>query len=204
MPILGITGGVASGKSSFTSRLSRRLTAKVFDADAAARDLVEKDPEARRLLFEQFGPAIFGADGQVDRGHLRELVFSDENRRRELERILHPLIRARWKREAEEARRTRQWLLLDIPLLFEVGAETECDAVVTVACREATQRERIVLQRGLSAEMAQKIIASQTSLASKAARADYVIWNDAPLARLEEQVELFAGYLTLWMNNLPR
>lgn len=87
------------------------------------------------------------------------------------------------------------WLLLDIPLLYEVGAEGECDAVAVVACREATQVARIVARRGLAPEMARKMIASQTSLASKAARADYVIWNDAPEARLDEQAQLFAGYL---------
>ena len=175
----------------------------MFDADATARDLVENDPEARRLLTARFGAGIFGRDGVLDRARLREVVFSDEQARRDLEEILHPLIRARWTREAAEARHERTWLLLDIPLLYEVEAEGACDAVVTVACREETQRARIVAQRGLSDEMARKMIAAQTSLASKATRADYVIWNDAPLARLDEQVELFAGYLTLWMNNLP-
>jgi dephospho-CoA kinase len=121
-----------------------------------------------------------------------------------LEAILHPPIRAWWMARVESARRTGTWLLLDIPLLYETGAERACDAVAVIACREETQRDRIVSRRGLSAEMARKIIASQTSLASKAARADYVIWNDAPEARLEEQAELFAGYLILWMNNLPR
>jgi len=105
------------------------------------------------------------------------------------------LIRARWAAQAQAARRNAEWLLVDIPLLFETGAEGECDAVVVVACSPETQRERIVSQRGLSPEMAEKMIASQTSLASKAARADYVLWNDAPRARLEEQADLLAGYL---------
>ena len=195
MPVIGITGGVASGKSSLTARLARRLTAKVFDADAVARELVENDPEAKRKIADRFGSHILGDGGQVDRARLRETVFGDAEERRALEAILHPLIRARWAELAETARRNHEWLLVDIPLLFETGAETECDAVAVVACRPETQRERIVSQRGLSQEMAEKMIASQTSLASKAARADYVIWNDAPLARLEEQAELFAGYL---------
>ena len=195
MAVIGITGGVASGKSSLTAKLAPRLSAKVFDADAAARDLLENDPEAKRQIGECFGAEILQADGRVDRARLRELVFADVEQRSALEAILHPMIRARWIGQAQAARRNREWLLVDIPLLYETGAEGECDAVVVVACRPETQRERIVSQRGLSPEMAEKMIASQTSLASKAARADYVIWNDAPLARLEEQAALFAGYL---------
>jgi dephospho-CoA kinase len=193
--VIGITGGVASGKSSLTARLATMLAAKVFDADTAARDLLENDPEARQRIRERFGMAILDADGRVDRGRLREEVFGDAVKRSALEAILHPLIRARWIGLAQLARSSRDWLLVDIPLLFETGAETECDAVVVVACKPETQRERIVSHRGLSPEMAEKMIASQTSLATKAARADYVIWNDAPLARLEEQAALLAGYL---------
>ncbi|MEI6561227.1 MAG: dephospho-CoA kinase [Verrucomicrobiota bacterium] len=195
MAVIGITGGVASGKSSLTSRLAPRLAAKVFDADAAARDLVENDAEAQRQIAERFGAQILEADGRVNRVRLREVVFGDAEKRRALEAILHPLIRARWAAQAQAARRNGEWLLVDIPLLYETGAEAECDAVVVVACSPETQRERIVLQRRLSPEMAEKMIASQTSLASKAARADYVLWNDAPRARLEEQAELLAGYL---------
>ncbi len=215
MPVIGITGGIASGKSSFTGRLSQLLKAEVFDADATARELVQSDSGVRLLLQERFGPSAFSADGGVDRQWLRERVFADESKRRILEEILHPAIRARWTAKAGALRgsspgrtgKAPEWLLLDIPLLYEVGAEGQCDAVVVVACREATQIERIVARRGLSPEMACKMIASQTSLASKAARADYVVWNDAPEARLDEQAELFARYLirnALWMNNLPR
>ena len=195
MAVIGITGGVASGKSSLTARLAPKLAAKVFDADAAARDLVENDPEAKRHIAERFGAQILEADGRVNRARLREEVFADPQKRSALEAILHPMIRARWAGQAQAAKRTGEWLLVDIPLLFETGAETACDAVAVVACRPQTQSERMVSQRGLSPEMAGKMIAAQTSLASKAERADYVIWNDAPVARLDEQAALFAGYL---------
>ena len=173
------------------------------------------------------------AGREINRQWLRDRVFSDETQRRKLEAILHPAIRARWQARATAMRGwdgkrdggdlatggegsaqrrdeckpepgAQSWLLLDIPLLYETGAEAECDAVVVVACRDETQVERIVARRGLAPAMARKMIASQTSLASKAARADYVIWNDAPVARLDEQAELFAGYLKLWMKHLPR
>lgn len=201
MPVIGITGGVASGKTSFTRLLSLRLTAKtagtvtVFDADAAARRLVENDPDAKRRIAARFGSQVVGEGSQIDRARLREIVFADPAQRQALEEILHPLIRAEWTALAVDIRGTGDWLLADIPLLFETGSETECDLVVVVACDPATQIARIVSQRGLSEEMARKIIATQTSLASKVVRADDVLWNDAPPERLEEQTEIFAGYL---------
>ena len=196
MPVIAITGGVASGKSNFTRFLSRRLpTAKLFDADAAARELVDSDPETQRNLLNRLGPGMFGADGRVSRDRLREAVFGDESFRRDLEALLHPAIHTQWIAMAQTARSRNEWLLVDIPLLYETGAQGECDEVALVACSEATQRARMVSHRRLTTEMADKIIASQASLAFKAARADFVIWNEAPLARLEEQAELFAGTL---------
>jgi len=195
VPVIGITGGVASGKSSFTEQLSRRITAEVFDADAVARRLADSDPETKSKIASQFGSEVIEIDGKLNRARLREIVFGDPGKRKTLEAILHPLVRSEWICTATAARSNKSWLLLDIPLLFEVGAEAECDMVVVVACLPATQRARIISQRGLAGEMADQMIASQTSLASKAARADYVIWNDAPTARLEEQAEIFAGYL---------
>ncbi len=108
---------------------------------------------------------------------------------------MHPGIRHRWTALAQAARHQGDWLLVDIPLLYETGAEGEFDEIAVVACSEATQRARMVSHRGLTAEMADKIIASQATLAFKAAQADFVIWNEAPKARLEEQAELFAGTL---------
>jgi len=142
--------------------------------------------------------AALAATVPIDRARLREIVFRDERQRRKLEAILHPEIRARWAKLAEETRREGTWLLVDIPLLFETGAEIAFDGVVVVACSAATQRARLVLNRGLTDAMADRIIASQQSLASKVARAAHVIWSDCPLPRLEEQARIFAGYLQTW------
>lgn len=201
MPVIGITGGVASGKSSFTRQLSLCLSehisgaVTVFDADAAARQLLENDAEIRNRIAERFGFQNRGGLPEIDRAKLREIVFSDESERKALEEILHPSIRAQWIALAVASQKTGEWLLADIPLLFETAGETVCDLVVVVACNPDTQVARIVAQRGLTKEMARKIIASQTSLASKLARADDVIWNDAPPEQLEEQTQIFAGYL---------
>lgn len=196
MPVIAITGGVASGKSNFTRLLSLRLPkAELFDADLAARELVDHDPGIQQKIRQRFGPESFGSDGRLDRGRIREEIFGDEQSRGDLEALLHPAIHQKWIDRARAVRSQSGWLLVDIPLLYETGAQGECDAVALVACTEATQRARMTAHRGLTAEMADKIIASQASLAFKAALADFVIWNEAPLARLEEQAELFAGTL---------
>lgn len=195
MPVLGITGGVATGKSTFTRRLALDLPGAVFDADAAARDILEADPEALRLVRETFGEQVVAPGGGIDRGRLREIVFRDSSERAKLEAILHPSIRERWLRVAESFRQCRGWLLVDIPLLFETSAESAFEAVVVVACAAKTQRDRIVAERGLTAEVADRMIGSQQSLASKVARAGCVIWNDGPRERLDEQAQTFAGYL---------
>jgi dephospho-CoA kinase len=126
---------------------------------------------------------------------LREIVFHDAEQRRKLEAILHPLIRERWMAQARTARGSSEWLIVDIPLLYEKELEGNFDAVVVVACRASTQRARIVLERGLSPEIAERIIAAQQSLASKIARATYIAWSDSPEARLGEQAQILATHL---------
>lgn len=198
MPVLGITGGVATGKSSLTRCLRKSLSANVFDADVIARELLESDADVKQAVLEVFGSEVIdpGAVGEVvHRGRLRELVFRNPEKRRKLEGILHPPIRIRWVNMAESFRNNPDWLLVDIPLLFETSAESEFDIVAVVACSEVTQRSRIVSERRLSVEMADQIIAAQQSLASKMARAGHVIWSDSPLAQLEQQAQIFAGYL---------
>jgi len=195
---LGITGGVATGKSSLTRCLRQWLSARVFDADAIARELLESDTNVKQTVLEVFGSEVIDSGGGgdvVDRGRLREVVFRDSEKRRKLEAILHPLIRIRWMEMAKIFRNNPDWLLVDIPLLFETSAESEFDIVAVVACSEVTQRSRIVSERRLSVEMADRIIAAQQSLASKMARAGHVIWNDSPPAQLEQQAQIFAGYL---------
>lgn len=195
MPVLGITGGIATGKSTFTRELVKWLPAKVFDADGTARELLEGDLAVRKEVEEAFGPESFGEGGGIDRGHLRRIVFNDEEKRKRLEGILHPRIRSRWQRLAQDSRQATEWLVVDIPLLFETAAQSAFDTIAVVGCSAATQRARIVLERKLPLELAERIIASQHDLASKMARADHVIWSDSPLAKLAEQAQIFAGYL---------
>ena len=195
MPIVGITGGIATGKSSFASLLSRQTGANLFDADQFARELLDSDDDVRRQVRDSFGDEIFGPAGEPDRALLRELVFAGDEKRRALEQILHPVIRARWVALAEKARASGEWLAVDIPLLFETGNGALFDKIIVVACRPGTQMHRLLNIRKLSADMAGRIIAAQMDLDTKISRADHVIWNDGPETAMERQAALLASHL---------
>lgn len=192
---LGITGGIATGKSTFVRTFLRYLSAQVFDADRAAHELLGGDPDVQQAIRATFGDRVFGPDGKPDRARLREVVFSEELQRRKLEDILHPVIRARWAALAEQTLRTGGWLCVDIPLLFETGAETHFDRTIVIACSPETQRLRLQERRKLDAATADRMIAAQLDLSIKIKKADHVIWNDSTEACLEGQAGLLAGWL---------
>jgi dephospho-CoA kinase len=193
--VVGVTGGVATGKSEASRRLAVLLGAELFDADACVRELTDRDEAVRARIVAEFGPAVMGPDERVDRGRLRDMVFREPVRRRALEAILHPVVRRRWLERAAEARAAGRWLVLEIPLLFETGAETHCDIVVVVACSQSTQRRRLQEGRGLAGGTAGAMLEAQLPLAEKMARAQHVIWNDSKIEILEQQARLLAGWL---------
>lgn len=192
MPILGITGGIASGKSTFSRLLLERVRADVFDADACARELLEKDPVVRCQVREQVHPQAYGPDGTVNRLLLRELIYQDAAKKSRLEAILHPRVRERWSREASAADRL---FVVDIPLLFETKAESLFDLIVTVACSQTVQLDRLRTQRGLTDKISLKIIAHQAPMSLKISGSHHVVWNDGTLEALTDQTDCFARIL---------
>lgn len=195
MPVLGVTGGIATGKSTFTRALLRQQPAELFDADATARDLLENDPEVQLKIRETFGSSALDPEGNLSRTALRELVFREPLQRRMLEAILHPEIRKRWTARAEACSTSGEWFVVDIPLLFETAAEACFDRIIVVGCTPATQRHRLREERGLSDELAAKIIAAQLDLGLKISKADHLIWNDSTLAALDAQSSLLVAWL---------
>ena len=195
MPAVGITGGIATGKSTFARALVRHLAAELFDADACARELLESDAAVRASVGTAFGDEIVDEHGEFDRVRLRELVFSDPRRRRQLEEILHPAIRRLWAAAAQSSRVAGAWFCADIPLLFETNAEKHFDRVIVVACSPATQRARLREARALDEAIIEKMIAAQIDLRVKIEKADHLIWNDSTPATLEGQAALMAGWL---------
>ena len=195
MPVFGITGGIATGKSSFVRALLKHAPADHFDADRCVHQLLADDPAVLAALRDAFGSAIFGPDKSLDRSALRDLAFHDDSARLRLEAILHPLVRDQWIAQADGARRFDARFYADIPLLYETGGEAHVDRVIVVACSPATQRERLRVQRGLANELIERMIAAQLDLATKIARADHVVWNDSTPAALDDQARLFAAWL---------
>jgi dephospho-CoA kinase len=196
VPVLGVTGGIATGKSTCVAALLRHLPAEVFDADRCARQLLEEDAATISAVGAAFGAQVFDAQNRPSRVRLRELVFSSEAHRKTLEAILHPAIRARWAPLAETYCGSPSWLFVDIPLLFEIGAESSFDRTLVVACSGATQHRRLREERGLEVAMIEKIIGAQLALGAKIKKADHVIWNDSTLPCLDGQTGLFARWLT--------
>jgi dephospho-CoA kinase len=195
VPAIGITGGIATGKSAFVAELRRLLPAATFfDADRAAHDLYGVT-EVRALLTEAFGAGIYSADGGLNRAALRSIVFADPEKKQALEQILHPRIRRQWAVQAESRRESTELFFGDIPLLYETGGEILCDRVVVVACSQRIQLQRLMARSSLNTAGAEQIVAAQMPLAEKIARADHVVWNNGPLTTLAAQAEILAGFL---------
>lgn len=187
MPLIAITGGIGAGKSEFTRCLAALAGAESIDTDRCARELLEGDAEIAREVREAFGASIFAADGHVDRAALRAATFRSGEKRRALEAILHPRIRAAWMRWARERRRGNAILLVEIPLLYETEAGGLFDYSVAVGCSRQNQLRRLTEGRRLSFAMAEQMVASQWKIEDKIARCDCLIWNDGSRPALEMQ-----------------
>jgi dephospho-CoA kinase len=193
---IGITGGISTGKTTFCDCLRELLpSAKFFNADEAARELVDLDPEVKKEIARDFGPEIFSTSGDLNREGLRAIVFQSAAKRSALEKILHPRIRRRWSAEAQTHRKSPNFFFADIPLLYETGGETLCDRVVVVACAPSLQLARLLHRGSIDRVEAEKIINSQMPLKEKIARGDHVVWNDGERAVLAEQAKLLVN---LW------
>ena len=134
MAVIGVTGGIGSGKSTFCHLLGALLSAEIFDADRVAKDVLANDPEVREVVLRDISLQAYGDDGLPNRKLLRRLVFAEPALKARLEAIVHPRVRAAWMERAESFRRLGGHFLVDIPLLFETGAEGFFDEVVVVGC----------------------------------------------------------------------
>ncbi len=188
---VGLTGGVASGKSTVSAILAE-LGAVVIDADLLARQVVAPGTEGLREVEAAFGPQVITADGELDRPAVGAVVFADEEKRRTLERIIHPRVR-RLGAELEAAAGPDAVVVHDIPLLTETGQADTFDAVVVVDVPVETQVQRMVDARGMSEVDARARVAAQASREQRRAVATYVIDNSGTREDLRERVaEVFA------------
>jgi dephospho-CoA kinase len=193
--VLGITGNIASGKSSVAAEF-KRLGAAVVDADQLAREAVEPGSDGLARLVALFGEEILTSDGALNRSCLAGIIFTDPDARKQLNAIIHPAIaKLALSRLTELRNRTATSLIIyEAPLLFEAGAESRVDKVLVVKIDAEIQRQRLMKRDNLSVEDADIRIATQMDQDEKLQRADYVIDNSGSLERMKEQVE------SLWKN----
>ncbi len=185
--VVGLTGGIGSGKSTVADLFVAR-GARLVDTDAIAHALTAAGGAAMPALRAAFGDDIATADGALDRARMRARVFADPAERSRLEAILHPLIRAESRRQVDAG--DAPYVVLAVPLLIESGDWSQrCDRVLVVDCPPEVQRARVMARSGLAADEVDRIIAAQATRAQRLAAADDVIDNTGGLQALNERVD---------------
>jgi len=194
--IVGLTGGIGSGKSTVADAFVA-LGAGLVDTDVIARELTLADGKAMPALIAEFGPDIVAKDGAMDRSAVRQRVFADPSARERLEGILHPLIRQISAERCVAA--TAPYVILAVPLLVESGDyHQRCDRIVVVDCPETIQIERVMARNGLSIDEVRAIMAAQATRQQRLAAANDIVVNDGARTKIYEQVNLLhLKYLAL-------
>lgn len=187
MLVVGLTGGIGSGKSTVAAGLAAR-GAVVVDADRLAREAVAVGTPGFRAVVDRFGEAVVAPDGSLDRAALAAVVFEDPEARAELNAIVHPLVRAAIDQRVQELRGSDAVVVLEIPLLVESGRSYGASTVIVVDCPEEVAVRRLVEGRGMDAADARRRMAAQASRADRLAAADLVIDNSGSSEDLERQV----------------
>lgn len=187
--LIGLTGGIASGKSTFRNLLGKKHNFVTFDADRCVHELLAADKDVIAAICARFGDAVIAPNGSIDRPALRRIVFADTQQRKSLEQIIHPVVRSRWREQRQSCLEQKKDFLADIPLLFETHAQCYFDTTILVAASHSNQMQRLAV-RGLSAETAQAMLASQSPISEKVKHASVVIWNDGAISELEHQARL--------------
>lgn len=192
MILIGLTGGIASGKST-VARLLESKGALLIDADRIWHEILAEDPQVRARIVERFGIEVLGEDGSIDRGRLGKIVFNDAEARRDLEALSHPEVMKKMMSRVEEARGSNALVVLDIPLLIEAlsdrGGAMGLDAIVVVGANVGDQIERLIHDRSMESEEAERRIAAQAPQGRKMAAADYIVDNRGSLEDLEKNVD---------------
>jgi dephospho-CoA kinase len=188
MLLVGLTGGIGAGKST-VARMLRERGARVIDADDLARRAVRSGTPGLRSIVETFGEDVLRPDGELDRRKLAGIVFTDPERRRELERITHPEVARMLAGELDPLRATDDIVVYESPLIVETGTSEAFDAVVVVTAPEDEQRRRVSEQRALDESDVRARMDAQATAEERAAAADVILDNGGTLEELEAQVE---------------
>lgn len=187
--VVGLTGGIACGKSSVADIL-RKFEVPIIDADEIAHQIMEPGNQAYSLIVQEFGPKILNGDGTINRQVLGDRVFGDSNARQKLELLTHPIIIRRIKELiADFALTNTKLLVVEVPLLFETGMEKFFDAIWVVSTKPDFQLKRLMQRNGLSKEQAVQRLANQLPLSYKESKADKIIFNNSEFKDLTKEVQ---------------
>ena len=187
--MIGLTGGIASGKSTAAAIL-RRLGAAIVNADELSREVVRPGNQAWQEIVHAFGPSVLLEDQALDRKKLRRMVFDNPGARQRLESIIHPKVRALAEKRIRELEAAGNVIIVyEVPLLFEGQLQLWLRPVILVACDAATQKQRLRERDHLSDEEAQRHVDAQMSLEEKRLLADYVVENNGTVDELEQQIK---------------
>ncbi len=196
---LGLTGGIATGKSTALKLIQSKLPAvTVFDADESVQGLLARE-DIVSLIISELGEVVRGAEGGLDRVALRQSVFAHSGKRKALEGILHPKVREECLEKREEWLRNSAsaMFVADVPLLFEGGFSFFQDLNLVIATSMETQRSRLRDRNHFGDALISSILAAQLPIMEKVARADLVFWNEGPLQVLENQIDHFIAENTI-------
>ena len=194
MKIVGITGLIASGKSTLSSYL-KTFGYKIVDADTISRDITKKDKIGYEKVVEKFGKDILSSNGEIDRAKLSNKVFNDKNALKKLNDTLHPLIFQEIDRQLDSYK-DEKTVFLDAPLLFETKLNEKCDEVILVVCDEEVQISRIQLRDNKDYDSAKKVIDSQIGKKFKIEHSNYIIDNNCDIERFYLKADLIMRILT--------
>jgi dephospho-CoA kinase len=198
MKLVGLTGGIGSGKSTVSSVLAAR-GAEIIDADQITRSLQQPGQPVFEAMVDRYGSEVLDADGALDRAAVAARVFADPEERAALEAIVHPAVRAEMRARIEAASESDRVVVLDIPLLAEGGGRRDTSAVIVVDCPVEVAVERLVEHRGFDRADAEARVAAQASREQRLALADFVIDNSNGPDQLEAEVERCWA----WLMDLP-
>ncbi len=183
--VLGLTGGIATGKSTIT-KLFVTEKIPVIDTDVIARDLLNKDGECFAAVIEAFGEEIISLTGGVNRKMLGRIIFNDPEKRKLLNSIVHPVVRRITETKIDMEKRVSDIVLVVVPLMFEVGFDDLCDKIITIDVTMTNQVERLMIRDSISREDSIKRISSQMSTAEKIEKSDYVINNNETIIQAKK------------------